>query len=305
MKKQAAKPTSKAIIPKEVGSIPPPKVIKDTKPKVTLAEFGKARALILTPSTNDAPKIAGYTCSGAWHVAASHEDQERFNTVAVEIGNVATLFHGTPAHNIGKIASEGLQPGRKTCMFGSGIYAGPIEKAFGYTGWGGAKYVFRVRVVLGKVHTPAGAKSFSLGELRKLGFDSVAGTAGQTASWGGTLRHSENVVYSPDQIIAEKVFEYQPNQRLEEASRPKTGLCVLMKASSNVLLPPGSKAFRDILSKVACGKTAANHLKTTGGDIWACSDCLQRLRIKVGSKVEIKGRKTWETVKVQGTAESL
>lgn len=303
MKRQAAKPTSKVIVPKEVGSIPPPKVIKDLTPKVTLAEFGKAKALALTPSTLDAPKIAGYTCSGAWHVATPQVDQEHFNKVAAEIGNVAILYHGTPAKNIARIAEEGLQPGRKTCMFGSGIYSGPIEKAMGYTGWSGARYVFRVRVVLGKVHTPTAAKSFNLKALREAGFDSVAGTAGYTASWAGTLRYSENVVYSPDQIIAEKVFEYQPTQRLEEVTKPKTGLCVLMRAPSTVPLPPGSRAFRDILSKVPCGKTAANQLKTTFGDIWACSDCLQRLRVKVGSKVEIKTRKEWLTVKVQGTVD--
>lgn len=295
-----AKPKSRAIVPKEVPPYRPPRVIPDPTPKKTLAEFGPVRGFVLTPVVKDAPKLSGYTCSGAWSIYTSEDDRDRFNTLSHALGNVVTLFHGSPAKNIVAIAEDGLKPGRNTCMFGSGIYAGPIEKALNYTGYGGAKYVIRVRVILGKVRECPAAEKWSLSKLQAAGFDSVGATAGWTASWGGTLRHSENVVYSPDQILAEKVFEYQQN-KFYTPEVPMSGPCGLAGVRK-APLPPGSRAFHDVLSRVICGTTAANKLRTDLGVVWACSECIQRLRIKVGSKIEVKTKREWIETKVRGSS---
>ena len=300
--REASKPKSKAIVPKAVDTRPPKEVV-DTTPKRILAEFGNPQALRLVPAAKDGPKVLGYTCVAAWFVESSFEDAYKFEEVVTEIGNVVTLYHGTPAKNIGAIASEGLRPGRASCMFGAGIYAGPIEKAINYTGTYGqqARYVFRVRVALGNVRNCEAAEKFNLSKLRDSGFHSVGAVAGWTASWGGTLRHSENVVYSPDQVLAEKVYEYQPARSYLEREQPKSGFCALAKERT-APLPPGSRAFQDILSKVVCGKTAANRLRTDDGNVWACVECLQRLRIKVGTRVDVKTKGGWTTVRVRGNA---
>ena len=129
---------------------------------VTIGTFERQpEHLIVSPSSKtSAPSIYGYRCTGAWEVKNASSRRSRFEQTASTIGNVQTLFHGTPGRNITTIAAEGLRPGGKYCMFGSAIYLGSPSKAMGYTGGGGgsfrfgevscAHYIIEVRAALGK-----------------------------------------------------------------------------------------------------------------------------------------------------------
>ncbi len=131
----------------------------------TLSAFGnKPDRLIVTPSDKyQAPNIHGYKCTGAWEVKNPNDRRSRFDQVAGQIGNVRTLYHGTPARNIAAIAAEGLQPGRGYCMFGSGIYMGGPSKAIGYSSGGRGHdertvcYIIEVKAALGKIWEQEGS----------------------------------------------------------------------------------------------------------------------------------------------------
>lgn len=82
------------------------------------------------------------------------------------------LWHGTDVRNMADITKEGLQPGRRLCLFGSAIYLGKLEKAVGYC-WGGA--LLRVSAKLGRVYdAPEPIK------ICPDGYDTVHGKAGFT-----------------------------------------------------------------------------------------------------------------------------
>jgi hypothetical protein len=277
---------------------------------VPLAEFGPTPRFILSPGDKgDAPKVSGFRAVAAWNIQHSDSVRARFTEVSALLGNVQTLFHGTRAHNIQDIAKEGLRPGRKSCMFGSGIYMGEINKAFNYAGGSEARYIIKVQAALGKVLEAEKAHTYSRRSLVHLGFDSVAGVAGRTASWGGTLLRTEYVAYSPDQVLALKVYEYQAVK--EQFIFPKNGACVVL-VEKNVPLPKGSSAFRDILRKQPCGAQTYTRLKTDAGHIWVCANCISTLKLKIGSKVEVKRASSQyslsrsaiqETVRITGTSE--
>lgn len=282
-----------------------PKPKASVTPKVTLAEFGHAPAFILQKSDkSDAPRVSGYSCTGAWDIVHPDEKKAMFAQVVEELGNVQTLFHGTPARNITRIAEEGLRPGGRYCMFGSGIYMGGIEKAFGFAHGVNARYVFKVKAALGIILNAPQSHKYTLRSVQDAGCHSVGGLAGYTASWGGTLRHSEYVVYSPDQVIALKVYEFQSD--FEEIPyyrrQPSYGTCPVL-VSNSAPLPPGSKAFKDILTQKACGKTAHTRLHTDHQDIWVCNDCIARLRIKIGSKVPVRSKGLNLTYRIRGKYE--
>lgn len=292
---------SKKLLPKEPppssGSILP-KPIK-VEPKAVLAEFkqGNARlsSLNLIPDSKaDAPKVSGMTCTAAWKVDNNEAKVANFLEVGEKLGNVKVLYHGTHAANVAAIAQEGLRPGREACMFGAGIYVGPIEKAINYSGGYKANYLFKVEVVLGRIKECFQAEKQSLGRLQEEGYDSVGARAGRTTGWNGTLRHSENVVYSPDQVLVLKVYEYQRTEEWNTAPpRPTSGACAILTENLGVLTP-ANRAFKDVVTKTACGKTGYTHMKTSEDvDIWICNDCIQKMKLKIGSRVDIYKNLGW------------
>lgn len=264
---------------------PPPPTRVPAGSMVPLAEFGASPRFVLTPGNkDDAPKVFGFRAVAAWDIQHSDSDRARFAEVGALLGNVRTLFHGTGAHNIRDIAEEGLRPGRKSCMFGSGIYMGEITKAFNYAGGTHARYVIKVQTALGKVLEAEKAQKYSRGALTRLGFDSVAGVAGRTVSWGGTLALSEWVAYSPEQVLALKVYEYQAHSL---TILPVTGLCAMI-VEKDIPLPKGSSSFQDILRRRPCGQQSFTRLTTDGGEVWVCAACVGNFRLKVGSKIEVR-----------------
>lgn len=267
---------------------PPPPTKLPVRPMVPLAEFRATPHFILSPGDkSDAPKVFGFQAVAAWDIQHSAEVLSRFNEVSTLLGNVRTLFHGTGSYNIRDIAEEGLRPGRKTCMFGSGIYMGEIDKAFNYTSGNNARYVIKVQTALGNVLEAEKAAKYDRRTITQLGYDSVMGVAYRTGSWGGTLAHSEWVAYSPEQVLAIKVYEYQSPQPIQPTFVSKRKLCELI-VEKDVFVPKGNSAFEDILRKKPCGLVSYTHLTTDRGSVWVCAACVTNLRLKIGSKVEVK-----------------
>ena len=245
------------------------------------------------------PSVQGYRCVAAWAVKSSDEQVMDFLEVADQLGNVQRLYQGSPAHNIASIAKEGLHLGWNYCMFGAGIYMGGPRKAMNYTGRGdGARYLLEVEVALGRIKACDRAEKYNLRRLRAEGFNSVGGFAGQTASWGGVLRHDEYVVYATNQVLVHRIFEYQQIY-WEPADIPTQGLCQLI-VEKNVLLNPHNRAFKDVISRQECRKTAyTSVMREEGANIWICKDCIEVRKLRSGSKVEIKGQKGIEVVRLR------
>jgi hypothetical protein len=261
------------------------------------AEFKQhSSPLNLKPSPNlmkKAPRSKGMKCSAAWEVLHTEEEQSLFQKLSEELGNPRTLYHGTPSRNISNIAEEGMKPGRNSCMFGSGIYLGDPDKAFCYCGWGDTAYLLEVKVILGKVCECKQAEKFTLKKLRHAGFDSVAGLAGQTQGMYGALRHSENVIYSPEQALVLAVFEYQKTKVIEYKPRLKSGTCALVRKDHKLLNSmKGNRKYSgfdlDTLAQTLCHTLAVVQVSTPYGSIWVCNDCIRNLDLKVGSKIRIK-----------------
>lgn len=252
-----------------------------------LAAFGSVSRFVLQKGDKrDAPPVRGYTCVAAWDVQHTEAEWENFMAVCERVGNMRTLYHGTRSVNIRDIAQQGLRPGKSACMFGSGIYMGGMAKAILYANDPRAKYVIKVEAALGQTLMAPEADKYTLSRLQKEGCHSVWGRAGYTKSWGGTLSLDEFIVYSPDQVMALKVYEYQVSQVTFIA--PPEGRCVVA-VEQEVANPKGKSAFMDLLSKKACDKPAYTRLivedKTT---IWVCAQCVEQQRLKIGSKLEIK-----------------
>jgi len=112
------------------------------------------------------------------------------------------------------------------------------------------------------------------------------------------------VVYSPSQVLVEKIFEYQ---EIETKPEPiVTGCCGLMLPAPREF-QKGMSSFKDLIPHKACGKTAYRQVQTTTGknsyNVWICNDCLDRFRIKIGSAIAIGNPisyrgETYFTVKV-------
>ena len=303
-KKQKNTFSSKRILPFE-----PKKEIKPVaaflNPKTVLAEFkryGDPFNLVKTDKT-DAPAIKDFKCTAAW--AVQHEEAElmAFMDLEDKLGNVKILYHGTPTRNIASIAKEGLRPGHAYGLFGAGIYVAQPIKSFGFTRFSGyhrigeepgAAYLLRVRIILGKVKECQTSHKWTLKTLQEAGFDSVAGIRGWTASWGGTLNNSEWVVYSPSQVLVEKIFEFQPTKEIEDpyTKRSLSGECCV--AVDNKLIPDmkGMAAFKDLIIKKPCNKTGHTQIHWSNGYGWVCNGCIERLKLKIGSRVEIV-EKSW------------
>lgn len=236
-----------------------------------------------------APKIQGYHCIDAWEIKNSPSKRASFDQAVFSIGNVQTLYHGTPHRNIDSIAREGLRPGSRFCMFGPGIYLGDPGKAILY---GGPRYgsraeehsfIFEVRVVLGKVWEQERSSYFDLDIVESAGYNSVGGIKGKTRSWRGTLNHTEYVVYSSAQVLPTRIFEYAPTV----AETTYYGACQILKENQN-FISTGNKAFTDILNETPCGKTGAVRLRTTDKTtVVICKKCFEALKLKKGSKVRI------------------
>jgi hypothetical protein len=270
-----------------------------------LAEFqNRSDKLEVVPCAKSlGPKIAGHVCVGGWEVQNRSGKLQRFQEVAQHLGNVKVLYHGTMAVHITAIAKKGLQPGRSSCMFGSGIYMGPPDKAIGYCdeAWQQSrKYVLQVRAVLGKVRECERAEKWYLGKLQAEGFHSVAGVAGKTASWVGTLRHSENVVYSPDQVLVERIFEYYPLVDRLGTVIPNKGGCDIVRRDLNTFVPAGQKAFAEVLQTGKCCRIAAVQVKTEQGSFWICNLCIQKGRLKIGSRITV-AKRYWNSTRTVET----
>lgn len=274
-------------------------------------------------STKRGPNVAGYVFVGAWQVEHPDEKVLRFFEVSDALGNVNKLYHGTDATNIESICAQGLRPGRATCMFGAGVYMGPIQKAilFATTGWGRRRrrptpktlesvhYVLEVEAALGRIKACAASQKFTLDSLKAEGYDSVGGFAGFTASWGGTLRHSEYVVYNPDQVIVNYIYEYH---RIEDAvgdpwngpyrpAQPLSGACQIYRKLRGIDIPKGAATFKDILSCGQCKNTAYTTVEARPVDnpsgkaqnIWVCKACAEQLKLRHGSVVEAVTTTGW------------
>lgn len=265
------------------------------QPLTALAAFGRPERLNLVSSTkHGAPSLEGYVCTGSWRVNNGSEKLSRFREVSRQVGNTRTLYHGTPAPNIAAIVQEGLRPGRSACMFGSGIYLGGASKAFAYSGGGrDAHYIIEVEAALGKVWEQDRADhTLTLQIVRNHGFHSVAGVAGKTTTWGsGTLARSEYVIYSPDQVLPVRVFEYQLEPMKKLLDNLRSGGCRVLKQSQNPI-PKGMQAFRDIYEEVPCGKGPTTPLEVYDGrdafSIGVCAECITRLKLKKGDRIRIR-----------------
>lgn len=302
--KTKTKPSSKKIEPKELK----PVIVKalPDRPLRVLAEFKQTSSPldIFSADKQGAPPLAGWRCTAAWHVRHTDHEKKQFADVCADLGNVQILYHGTWTRHVEDIVRQGLRPGHSYCMFGSGIYMGPPAKAFAYCHPSrdatsqGAHYLLEVKAALGRVYEAPGPKRYRLSELQKMGFDSLAGVAGQTISWGGVLRHRENVVYSPDQVCILRIFEYQ--RIAPEIIKPRSGFCAVLRQTS-VNLTEHNRTFKDLISLKPCGMTAAVEVELVSGErCWVCNECITRMRLKIGSSFEKKTEKgTVEKVKVK------
>jgi len=237
------------------------------------------------------PKLQGYICAASWEVITDDDQTLRFLMLEDQLKNTQRLFHGTPAVNIGDIVQMGLRPG-KWGMFGAGIYTGGIGKAINYAHGFGAHYVLEVDVILGKVKECLGAEKWAYKRLLDAGFNSVGGFANLTSSWGGKLRHNEYVVYDREQVLIQKVHEYQRDYSIA-ATYPTQGACNLI-VEKDIVPTKGLRTFKDVLAKQPCGKIAYRRCTTkvtnTGpfDSIWICNNCLEKYKIRIGSKVEAR-----------------
>ena len=242
------------------------------------------------------PAVTGYRCVAAWKVIHTDDQILEFFDVCDRIGNVQKMYHGTPARNIEAIAAQGLRKGSHG-MFGGGIYMGGVTKAMGYTRGHdvGAHYLLEVEVALGTVKACESAiHSMNLKQLTAEGCHSVGGFAGITASWGGKLRHNEYVVYTPEQVLVNHVFEYQATVGKALPDIQTQGTCELV-VEREVVLDKKLRAFKDVLSRKLCTNTAYTKVTVASPkanlkskDIWVCKSCVEGLKLRVGSKVTIR-----------------
>ena len=300
--------------PPTVASRPlPPKREAPAKGRKIVAGFGTPFQVTATPSYRG-PNIPGYVFVASWRVDSTDDQIEKFLEVSERIGNVKSLFHGTPATNIEAICADGLRPGRAHCMFGAGIYMGPPLKAIGYTtnGWrgrhggrlDGIHYMLEVDAALGNIKVCMNAEKHDLQKLSTTGHHSVGGFANMTASYVGTLRHNEYVVYDPSQVIVNRILEYHydpvASPQYNFAPAPAvSGTCQVFRDDRPVVLRPEARAFADVITKKVCGNTSYTSVpyKTIGQSrlqmyqtrsqtMWVCKECAERLKLRVGSKVE-------------------
>jgi hypothetical protein len=283
---------------------PPPPPSDGGKRRTPLAAFGTPFRVFPNPKYKG-PAIAGYVFVTAWKVENTDDQIIRFLEISDKIKNVKHMFHGTKARNIEAICEQGLRPGRASCMFGRGIYMGGPEKAIGYTSNGysrsEAHYLLEVEVALGNLKPCAAAEKHSLETLEAQGYNSVGGFANMTASWSGTLRHNEYVVYDPDQVIVHRILEYHRDSTY--SARPGVpiqtqGICEILREKPVV---SNKNTFADVLNRATCGNISytpvnarldhgtkmqknASGIKT----LWICKECIDRLKLRVGSKVEVK-----------------
>jgi len=280
------------IQPRKPSPPPRPKVV-EVEPKKVLSEFrGDGPVRLKRSRYPSGPKIGGYTCTATWNVVVSDADVEAYLMVAEALGNTRKLFHGTPSHNVASITREGLYRSGSSAMFGPGVYFGMPQKAIGYTrpGWRGeARYLFEAEVALGKCLRATSAHKYNLKKLEEVECHSVHGARGQTASWGGTLKNDEWVVFSREQILLDKLHEYQPTHEMTQPE-PTSGSCSLIIDKPPPVLSKKNRAFKDILSRQVCGRTGHTKLHLEGHrPIWVCTPCIKRDKLRIGSKISLSG----------------
>ena len=279
-----------------------PLTINVVKPKVVSA-FGSPFRVVPNPG-HVGPRIHGFTFVTAWKVEHTDTKIASFLEATERIGNVHKMYHGTKTKNVAAICAEGLRPGHKGCMFGSGIYVGGVNKAIGYARDRSVKsasnadvcYLLEVEVALGKICECMSARKFTHGILIKEGFDSVGGFANLTASYGNSkLRHSEYVVYDPDQIIVHRILEYHAmyDFATPPPPPPTEGKCDIV-VEKNMVVDKAQRAFADVINRRQCEKTSYTKVramidgKRTVKMLWICKDCIDNMKLHSGSKVETK-----------------
>jgi len=266
---------------------PPVSLAENLRPLVEFKKWGQVQVKAIAPC---GPAKSGYKCVASWKVLNSNEDEQAFLDAWEAIGLDPTrLFHGTKATNVASITQQGLVAGRRGCMFGSGIYFGKINKALMYSnGSGDAHYVFEADVLLGKSKVADAPHPWNLKALRKEGYDSIHGKLGRTVSRGGTLRNDEWVVYSRDQILLDKLHEYQYLSGEFWVPPPIKGSCGLI-TTKDVYLGKSARAFRDVIERQMCGNEGYTQLILEGNKrVWACNSCIQKGKLRVGSKVTVR-----------------
>lgn len=277
--------------PKRRRWIPNP--LKLEAPTTPLQEFRSWGKIEVKPCTPCGPKMKGYACVASWDVVPQCTDEADFMGTWENLeSDPVRLFHGTVSRNVAAITRNGLRRGRSSCMFGAGIYFGLLQKAMGFARGGDACYIFEADVLLGKTHVAERAQRFSLKDLKNRGCHSVHGKAGVTKSWGSmTLRLDEWVIYSRTQILLDKLHEYQPTEA-EWTPQEVSGRCALV-IQKDVPLTKKSRAFRDLISQQPCGRTGYTQLRISRrygtSLIWVCNTCIKRDKLRVGSKVQVKG----------------
>ena len=298
--KSKIKTNDKPIVVPTIKAIP--LSINATKTKVVSA-FGSP--FRVTPNPGHAgPRIQGFTFVTAWKVEHTDAKIASFLEATERIGNVYKMYHGTKTKNIVAICAEGLRPGYKGCMFGSGIYVGGVNKAIGYARDRSVKsssnadvcYLLEVEVALGKICECMAARKFTRATLASEGFDSVGGFANLTASYGNSkLRHNEYVVYDPDQIIVHRILEYHAGYdfRFQPPPPPTEGKCDIV-VEKNMVVDKAQRAFADVINRRQCEKVSYTQVramvdgKRTTKVLWVCKDCVDNLRLHSGSRVQVK-----------------
>ena len=273
---------------------PKPRLVKGHK---VLREFGPitggAKITSIPPC---GPSVQGMKCVASWQIETPESDLMEWLEVREAYGNAVKLFHGTRSVNVASITTEGLRTGRRHCMFGSGIYFGQPEKAIGYAGAFGthtevsAHYVFEAEVVLGVSKLMSKAEDQSLRSLMREGYQSVHGRADYTMGHGQTLRRSEWVVYSPGQVLLDKLHEYQPRVLVSARPAQALGFCDVA-LSHKPPLDARNRAFKEVLSWKRCQAMAATQVNVRLGgkvhQVWVCPKCAEREKLQVGSYMHL------------------
>ena len=269
----------------------PKREVQIIRPDAVLPRLNAPR-MLLRPVRARGPFRGEFTCTAAWDVVNDDSTIMRFLKLEETYGNKRILYHGTPHTNVTDIAREGLHKGRSHCMFGAGIYLGEFKKAFDYArpflgSQTSRSYVFEVEVVLGRSYLAKKSEKFTQKQLQELGCQSVHGSRNHTASWGGTLAQDEWVIYSPDQVLVTRLYEYTKTA-VEKRVIIHQGICQL-RTTQAAPMDKSRRAFADVLSQKTCERKAYTRLALEGGgSLWACTKCIKQQQLRIGSKVEVR-----------------
>ena len=157
--------------------------------------------------------VQNYRTDKVWYLNIQHMN-EAFENKGKKIGNIVSVFHGTPACNCLSILKAGFMLPRQIssahitgAMFGAGIYGSTMSsKALRYaTGaWGGSgardrKFMFLLNFAMGKVYTPRS----TLNSI-PAGYDSCWAKPGVSG-----VQNPELIVYKLHQVGPTHLIEFK------------------------------------------------------------------------------------------------